>query len=117
MSDKNITSLDLRRFALIRLQFIEAMFIEHGFINRKTLVSAIGIESVMASRDLALYSSLNTSVCMNTTRKRWEVKGDFKPVDGLLHVSAADYLAAAGVVFGFKLGETTRTKTEFGVIK
>jgi hypothetical protein len=101
----------------MRLQFIEAMFIEHGFINRKTLTAALGIESAMASRDLATYSTINSSVCINTAKKRWEVTENFKPVDGLLSVSAADYLAAAGTVFGFLLGEVTRTKTEFGVIK
>lgn len=117
MTPNKLAGLGLRRFVLIRLQFIEAMLIEHGFINRKTLVAALGIEVAVASRDLALYSNLNTSIYMNTARKGWEAKADFKPVDGLLHVSAADYLAAAGTVFGFALGETTVTKTEFGVIK
>lgn len=107
----------LRRFPLMRLQFIEAMLIEHGFISRKIVMAALGIESAMSSRDMAFYATINGTIRLNHARKRWEATGAFKPVDGLLSVSASDYLAAAGVVFGFELGETSRTKTEFGVIK
>lgn len=117
MTDKQIENLGLRRFPLMRLQFIEAMLIEHGFITRKILKAALGIESAMASRDMAFYSTLNNTIYLNHANKRYEVKENFKAVDGLLSVNAAGYLTAAGVVFGFELGEIPRTKTEFGVIK
>lgn len=107
----------LRRFPLMRLQFIDAMFAEHGFVTRKILTNALGIESAMASRDLAFYSIINNTVYLNHAVKNWTAADDFTPVSGLLTVSASEYLAAAGVVFGFELGEIPRTKTEFGVIK
>lgn len=113
----DVTELRLRRFPAMRLQFIEAMFIEHGFISRKILTSALGIETAMASRDLALYSTLNSTAFLNHAAKRWESTSDFKPTGILGCISAADYLAAAGVVFGFKLGDIPCSKTEFGVIK
>lgn len=112
-----ISNLGIRRFPRIRLQFIEAMLIEHGFITRKILTSALGVEAAMASRDMAFYSNLNETIRLNHATKRWEVTDKFVPLDGLLSINAADYLAAAGVVFGFELGEIPRTKTEFGVIK
>lgn len=117
MDNEKILNLGIRRFPLIRLQFIEAMFIEHGFITRKILTSALGVEAAMASRDMAAYSNLNETIRLNHATKRWEVTEQFAPLDGLLSVNAADYLSAAGVVFGFELGEIPRTKTEFGVIK
>lgn len=117
MANKKLIDLNLRRFPLIRLQFIEAMLIEHGFINRKIISSALGVEVAMASRDMAVYSKLNETICLNHATKRWEVTDQFAPLDGLLRVKAADFLSAAGVVFGFELGEIPRTKTEFGVIK
>lgn len=107
----------IRRFPLTRLQFIEAMLIEHGFINRKILMAALGVEAAMSSRDMAQYAKINNTVTWNRVLKRWEKTADFKPVDGLLRVNAADYLRAAGVVFGFVLGEIPTTKTELGVIK
>ncbi|HHT0956261.1 hypothetical protein [Enterobacter kobei] len=113
----DVTKLGLRSFQAIRLQFIEAMLIEHGFISRKILTSALGIEVAMASRDMALYSTLNSTASLNHSTKRWEAKPDFKPTGVLGRVCAADYLAAAGVVFGFKLGDIPSGKTEFGVIK
>lgn len=107
----------LRRFPLIRLQFIEAMLIEHGFVSRKIITAALGIEAAMASRDLATYSTLNDMVYINHSAKRWEAMPEFRAVDGLLAVDAAEYLAASGMVFGFELGEVTRSKTELEVIK
>jgi hypothetical protein len=107
----------VRRFPLVRLQFVEAMLIKHGFINRKILMNALGIESAMASRDMAFYSTLNDTIYLNHATKRWEAMKDFLPVPELLTINADDFLTAAGVVFGFKLGEIPRTKTEFGVIK
>lgn len=112
----NIADLGLRRFPHMRLQFIEAMLIEHGFITRKILMAALGIESAMSSRDMALYSTLNDTIYLNHSYKRWEAGDHFIPI-GLLEVPADEYLTAAGVVFGFELGEIPRTKTEFGVIK
>lgn len=117
MSIPDVLNLGLRRFPLTRLQFIEAMLVEHGFITRKILTSALGIEAAMASRDLAVYSNLNKTIRINHAKKRWEATEQFMPVAGLLSVNAADYLSATGVVFGFELGEIPRTKTEFGVIK
>ncbi|MDK9585439.1 hypothetical protein [Lelliottia wanjuensis] len=117
MTNSKLTNLGLRRFALMRQQFIDAMFIEHGFITRKILMAALGIESAMASRDMAIYSALNDNVLLNHSKKRWEVTEGFSPVEGLLSINAADYLTAAGVVFGFELGDIPRTKVEFGVIK
>jgi hypothetical protein len=116
MTTSKLTNLGLRRFALMRMQFIDAMFVEHGFVTRKILMEALGIESAMASRDMAIYSNLNDGVCLNKN-KRWVVTERFAPVEGLLSVNAADYLTAAGVVFGFELGDIPRTKVEFGVIK
>lgn len=117
MTNNQLTDFGLRRFPLIRLQFIDAMFAEHGFITRKILTSALGIEAAMASRDLAFYSTINDTVYLNHSVKRWEAMKEFLPVAGLLNVSASDYLVSAGVVFGFELGDVPRTKTEFGVIK
>ena len=117
MDNGKILNLGLRSFPLIRLQFIEAMLIEHGFITRKILTSALGIEAAMASRDMAFYSNINETIHLNHSTKRWEVTEQFAPLDGLLSVNAAEFLSAAGVVFGFELGEIPRTKTEFGVIK
>ncbi|WP_429913807.1 hypothetical protein [Klebsiella pneumoniae] len=113
----NLSNSEIRRFQLIRIQFIEAMLIEHGFVTRKILVAALGLEAAMSSRDLALYATLNDTVYLNHTTKRWEATGDFTPVSGLLHVGAKDFLTAAGVVFGFELGATPREKTELGVIR
>ncbi|MDM3027469.1 hypothetical protein OGX80_21910 [Citrobacter sp. CK194] len=117
MSNNKLTVLNLRRFPLMRLQFIEAMFIEHGFVSRKIITAALGIEAAMASRDMATYSTLNDTVYINHSAKRWEAMPEFRAVDGLLAVNAAEYLAASGVVFGFTLREISRTKTELGVIK
>lgn len=117
MTTNKLADLGLRRFPLMRLQFIEAMLIEHGFITRKILTAALGVEAAMASRDLAFYSTLNKTVYLNYSMKRWEAMESFSPVAGLLDVNAAEYLAAAMTVFGFELGEIPRTKTEFGVIK
>lgn len=115
--NNKLTNLNLRRFPLMRLQFIEAMLIEHGFVSRKIITGALGIECAMASRDLAVYSTLNSTVSINRTTKRWEVMEVFVPTPGLLNVDAGTFLAAAGVVFGFELGEVTRSKTELEVIK
>lgn len=101
---------------LMRIKFIEAMFIEYGFITRKIITDALGIESAMASRDMAFYSTINATIHLNRATRRWEATRDFIPV-GLLSGDANNYLAACGVVFGFELGEILRTKTEFGVIK
>ena len=117
MTNRILTNLGLRRFPLMRMQFIDAMLTEHGFITRKILMAALGIESAMASRDMAIYSTLNNSVYLNHSNKRWEAEEGFMPVEGLLTVNAADYLAAAGMVFGFELGDIPSTKVEFGVIK
>lgn len=114
---KERVSFGLRRFPLMRLQFIDAMFAEYGFVTRKILMNALGIESAMASRDLAFYSTINDTVYLNHAVKRWTAADDYKPVSGLLTVSASEYLTAAGIVFGFKLGEVPRMGTEFGVIK
>lgn len=116
MKNNKLTDLGIRRFPLMRLQFIEAMFIAHGFITRKILMNALGIESAMASRDMAFYSTLNDTVYVNHSTKRWEAMPEFRAVAGLLTVDAAEYLSASGVVFGFTLGEIPKTKTEFGVI-
>ena len=113
----NLSNLEIRRFQFIRIQFIEAMLIEHGFVTRKILVAALGLEVAMSSRDLAFYATLNDTVHLNHTTKRWEVAEDFTPISGLLHVSAKDFLTAAGVVFGFELGEVPSGKTELGVIR
>lgn len=107
--------LGLKKQVLIRQQFIDAMLVEHGFITRKILIDALGIEAVTASRDLATYAALNNTVYLNRKLKRWERLEHFKPVEGLSHLPASTFLPAFGKVFNVRFGDVV-VKAEFGVI-
>ncbi|EMK1731220.1 hypothetical protein V8N76_004526 [Salmonella enterica] len=108
--------LGIRRPVLTRLRFIEAMLVRHRFVNRRLLTGVFGLQTAMASKDLALYASLNPTVHMNYHTKNWEPEAEFVPLAGLLHMPAADYLVAIGKVFDVEFGMVT-LKTEFGVLK
>lgn len=104
------------KFTKLRLQFIEAAFIEFGTVNRSLLCETFGISVITASRDMYKYCSFNTGFEYNNSTKQWEKLDTFVPTKGLLSMAPDTLILRIEQLFEIKLAQVA-VKTRMGVVQ
>ncbi|MFS7244431.1 hypothetical protein AB6880_01805 [Rahnella inusitata] len=102
--------------AYVRIRFIEAMLQTYGRVNRKVICNVFGVAEPTATRDLASYRELNSTIIFDGPNKQWVAGDNFKPSPDVLHMPALELIELLQKLYGVKI-QMVVTKVRLGAEK